>query len=51
MQELQGFQTHSYWELYVSEVIYNELKNKDNIEVIRTSNEVKFDENGYFIPM
>ncbi|MFP5114736.1 lactate racemase domain-containing protein [Bacillaceae bacterium C204] len=38
-------------ELFVSEVIYNELKNKENIEVIKGLHELQFDEDGYFLPM
>ncbi|MDQ0199358.1 nickel pincer cofactor-dependent isomerase, group 22 [Neobacillus ginsengisoli] len=38
-------------ELFVSEVIYNELKNKENIEVIKGLHELQFDEYGYFLPM
>jgi hypothetical protein len=38
-------------ELLVSEVIYNEVKNKDNIEVIKDLHELQFDEEGYFLPM
>jgi hypothetical protein len=38
-------------ELYVSEVIFNELKDKENIEVLEDLHEMKFDENGYFLPM
>jgi hypothetical protein len=38
-------------ELLVSEIIYNEVKNNDNIEVIKDLHELQFDENGYFLPM
>jgi hypothetical protein len=38
-------------ELYVSEVIFNELKDKENIEVIENLQEMKFAENGYLLPM
>ncbi|MFJ7978133.1 lactate racemase domain-containing protein [Peribacillus sp. NPDC096379] len=38
-------------ELYVSEVIFNELKDKENIEVLEDLHEMKFDEEGYFLPM
>lgn len=38
-------------ELFVSEVIYNELKNKENIEVIKGLHELQFDEYGYFLAM
>ncbi|WP_338470773.1 lactate racemase domain-containing protein [Niallia sp. XMNu-256] len=38
-------------ELYVSEVIFNELKDKENIEVLEDLQEMKFDEDGYFLPM
>ncbi len=38
-------------ELYVSEVIFNELKDKENIEVLEDLHEMKFDEDGYFLPM
>ncbi|MBU8878290.1 nickel-dependent lactate racemase [Bacillus sp. FJAT-29790] len=38
-------------ELFVSEVIFNELKDKENIEVIEDLHEMKFDEDGYFWPM
>ena len=38
-------------ELYVSEVIYHELKNQDHIEVVEGLSEVEFDENGYFLSM
>lgn len=38
-------------ELYVSEVIFNELKDKENIEVLEDLREMKFDEDGYFLPM
>ncbi|KKK39785.1 hypothetical protein WQ57_00355 [Mesobacillus campisalis] len=38
-------------ELYVSEVIFNELKDQKNIEVLEDLQEMKFDENGYFLPM
>ncbi|WP_347551292.1 lactate racemase domain-containing protein [Pseudalkalibacillus hwajinpoensis] len=36
-------------EMYVSEVIYHELKDQANIEVIEEPTEMKFDENGYFL--
>jgi hypothetical protein len=38
-------------ELYVSEVIFNELKDKENIEVLEDLQEMKFDEDGYFLHM
>lgn len=38
-------------ELYVSEVIFNELKDKENIEVLEDLQEMKFDQDGYFLPM
>ncbi|WP_053362772.1 lactate racemase domain-containing protein [Bacillus sp. FJAT-27251] len=38
-------------ELYVSEVIFNELKDQKNIEVLEDLQEMKFDEKGYFLPM
>lgn len=38
-------------ELYVSEVIFNELKDKENIEVLEDLQEMKFDADGYFFPM
>ncbi|MFJ7725908.1 lactate racemase domain-containing protein [Neobacillus sp. NPDC097160] len=38
-------------ELYVSEVIYHELKDKENIEVLEDLHEMKFNEDGYFLPM
>jgi hypothetical protein len=38
-------------ELFVSEVIFNELKDKENIEVLEGLHEMKFDEDGYFLPM
>jgi len=38
-------------ELYVSEVIFNELKDKENIEVLEDLREMKFGEDGYFLPM
>ncbi|MFC4802250.1 lactate racemase domain-containing protein [Neobacillus sp. GCM10023253] len=38
-------------ELYVSEVIFNELKDKENIEVLEELQEMKFDADGYFLPM
>ncbi|MGE8078818.1 lactate racemase domain-containing protein [Peribacillus loiseleuriae] len=38
-------------ELFVSEVIFNELKDKENIEVLEDLHEMKFDEDGYFLPM
>ncbi|MCH6268224.1 lactate racemase domain-containing protein [Neobacillus citreus] len=38
-------------ELYVSEVIFNELKDKENIEVLEDLQEMKFDADGYFLPM
>jgi hypothetical protein len=38
-------------ELLVSEVIFNELKDKENIEVLEGLHEMKFDEDGYFLPM
>ncbi|RBW67964.1 lactate racemase domain-containing protein [Bacillus taeanensis] len=34
-------------ELYVSEAIYHEVKNQENIEIIEELTEMKFDENGY----
>jgi hypothetical protein len=38
-------------ELYVSEVIFNELKDNKNIEVLEDLQEMKFGEDGYFLPM
>ncbi|MED4207232.1 lactate racemase domain-containing protein [Neobacillus mesonae] len=38
-------------DLYVSEVIFNELKDKENIEVLEDLQEMKFGEDGYFLPM
>ncbi|WP_028393825.1 nickel pincer cofactor-dependent isomerase, group 22 [Bacillus cihuensis] len=38
-------------ELYVSEVIFNELKDKENIEVLEDLHEMQFDEDGYFLQM
>jgi hypothetical protein len=38
-------------ELYVSEVIFNELKDKKNIEVLEDLQEMKFDDEGHFVPM
>ncbi|WP_223592048.1 lactate racemase domain-containing protein [Neobacillus bataviensis] len=38
-------------ELYVSEVIFNELKDQENIEVIEDLHEMKFDEDGYFLSL
>lgn len=38
-------------ELFVSEVIFNELKDKENIEVLEDLHEMKFDADGYFPPM
>ncbi|KMY51439.1 lactate racemase domain-containing protein [Peribacillus loiseleuriae] len=38
-------------ELFVSEVIFNELKDKENIEVLEDLHEMKFDDDGYFLPM
>ncbi|MFB7142144.1 lactate racemase domain-containing protein [Gottfriedia sp. NPDC056225] len=38
-------------ELYISEVIFNELKDKENIEVLENLQNMKFDEEGYFLPM
>jgi len=38
-------------ELFVSEVIFNELKDNDNIEVLEDLHEIKFDADGYFPPM
>jgi hypothetical protein len=38
-------------DLYVSEVIFNELKDKDNIEVLEDLREMQFGEDGYFLPM
>ncbi|WHZ03763.1 lactate racemase domain-containing protein [Neobacillus sp. YX16] len=38
-------------ELFVSEVIFNELKDKENIEVLEDLHEMKFDEDGYLLPM
>jgi hypothetical protein len=36
-------------ELFVSEVIFNELKDKENIEVLEDLHEMKFNEDGYFL--
>lgn len=38
-------------ELYVSEVIFNELKDQENIEVLEDLHEMKFDDNGYFLSL
>jgi hypothetical protein len=38
-------------ELFVSEVIFNELKDKKNIEVLEDLQEMKFDDEGHFLPM
>src|SRR5699024_7807441 len=38
-------------ELYVSEVIFNELKDHENIEVLEDLHEIEFDENGYLPKM
>ncbi|ARI78667.1 nickel pincer cofactor-dependent isomerase, group 22 [Halobacillus mangrovi] len=38
-------------ELYVSEVIYNELKSNESFEVLEEPAEMAFDKDGYFIPM
>ncbi|WP_209124243.1 lactate racemase domain-containing protein [Alkalihalobacillus sp. BA299] len=38
-------------ELYVSETIFNEINNQENIEVLQGLEEMKFDENGYLYPM
>ncbi|MED1467237.1 lactate racemase domain-containing protein [Bacillus salipaludis] len=38
-------------ELFVSEIIFNELKDKGNIEVLENLHEMKLDEEGYFLPM
>ncbi|MGM0875585.1 MAG: hypothetical protein ACQEWV_12445 [Bacillota bacterium] len=38
-------------ELYVSEVIYYELKGQDNIEVLQNLHEMQFDDHGYFLPL
>ena len=38
-------------ELYVSEVIFNELKDNENIEVLEDLHEMQFNEDGYFLPM
>jgi hypothetical protein len=38
-------------ELYVSEVIFNELKDYENIEVLEDLHEIEFDENGYLPKM
>jgi hypothetical protein len=38
-------------ELYVSETIFHEIKNNDSIEVIEELAEMKFDDEGYFLPM
>ena len=38
-------------ELFVSEVIFNELKDKENIEVLEGLHEMKFDADGYFPSM
>ncbi len=38
-------------ELYVSEVLFQELKNEKNIEVLEELQEMRFDQDGYFLPM
>ncbi|WP_236561169.1 lactate racemase domain-containing protein [Pontibacillus sp. HMF3514] len=38
-------------ELYVSEVIFNEVKDQEHIEVLEEPVDMKFDEAGYFYPM
>ncbi|MEH7335227.1 lactate racemase domain-containing protein [Neobacillus drentensis] len=38
-------------ELFVSEVIFNELKDKENIEVLEDLQEMKFDADGYFLSL
>ncbi len=38
-------------ELYVSQVILNELKDKENIEILEDQHEMTFGEDGYFLPM
>ncbi|MDN3019737.1 lactate racemase domain-containing protein [Paenibacillus sp. BSR1-1] len=38
-------------ELYVSEVIFSELKDKENIEVLEDLQEMKFDADGYFLSL
>ncbi|WNF36297.1 lactate racemase domain-containing protein [Bacillaceae bacterium IKA-2] len=35
-------------ELYVSEVVYNEIKNNDDIEVLKELEDMEFESNGYF---
>lgn len=38
-------------ELFVSEAIYHELKNKKNIEIVKDLHELQFDQDGYLLPM
>lgn len=38
-------------ELYVSEVLFQELKNERNIEVLEELQEMTFDQDGYFLPL
>ncbi|MGG3467995.1 lactate racemase domain-containing protein [Neobacillus pocheonensis] len=38
-------------ELYVSEVIFRELKDKENIEILEDLKEMNFDAEGYFLPI
>lgn len=38
-------------ELFISEVIFNELKENKNIEVLEDLHEMEFDAEGYFPPM
>lgn len=38
-------------ELFVSEVIFNELKDKENIEIVEDLHEMEFNEEGHFLPM
>ncbi|KGX91761.1 nickel pincer cofactor-dependent isomerase, group 22 [Pontibacillus marinus] len=38
-------------ELYVSEVIFNEIKDQERIEVLEEPKDMEFDEAGYFYPM
>lgn len=38
-------------EMLVSEILLNELKGKDNIEVLEEPQEMQFDDNGYLLPL
>lgn len=38
-------------ELYVSEILFHELKKEENIEVLEELQEMKFDQAGYFLPI